>query len=432
MKRSSTQEVLVGLVVLGCLAGMISLIALSVGGPGFLSNRRTIDVIFKDGQGVRVGSAVQIAGLTSGRVEGVDLVDIDGSLRARVRLTIPESLAIKLKQDVKIAIKSSLTGQTMVNIINSGASHMELVAGQVVVGTETSFFDPIMEQVGLGPGERNNISHMIGEVRKNVDLLMPKVQATVTALEETTTGLKQTSAAIRPNVETTIAQLQQTVNKLQGVLPQVDTSLKKVDHMVTTADTLLTAAGPDVREAVAGARGLMLNADQLMAEQRPNIARTVTNLENTRIRADRVLYQAELLSGQGVDMVNKSKANIERTVSNVRDATDWGDKLVQKIYSNPFYLSPFYKPTAQDIQAHAYFDSAQAVIVGAKELHDTVKTLETLRAAARTQEEAQAIDQLYAKASGMSEKLNQTMSKMADGLQPAAMNPNQGRQGLRR
>ena len=320
----------------------------------------------------------------------------------------------------------------MVNIINSGASHMELVAGQVVVGTETSFFDPIMEQVGLGPGERNNISHMIGEVRKNVDLLMPKVQATVTALEETTNGLKQTSAAIRPNVETTIAQLQQTVNKLQGVLPQVDTSLKKVDHMVTTADTLLTAAGPDVREAVAGARGLMLNADQLMAEQRPNIARTVTNLENTRIRADRVLYQAELLSGQGVDMVNKSKANIERTVSNVRDATDWGDKLVQKIYSNPFYLSPFYKPTAQDIQAHAYFDSAQAVIVGAKELHDTVKTLETLRSAARTQEEAQAIDQLYAKASGMSEKLNQTMSKMADGLQPAAMNPNQGRQGLRR
>jgi hypothetical protein len=32
----------------------------------------------------------------------------------------------------------------------------------------------------------------------------------------------------------------------------------------------------------------------------------------------------------------------------------------------------------------------------------------------------------------MSEKLNQTMSKMADGLQPASVNPNQGRQGLRR
>lgn len=432
MRRSSTQEVLVGVVVLACLAGMVSLVALAVGGPGFLANRRTIDVIFKDGQGVRVGSAVQIAGLTSGRVEGVDLVDIEGVLKARVRMTIPESLASKLKQDVKIAIKSTLTGQTMVNIINSGVSHMELVPGQLVVGTETSFFDPIMEQVGLGPGERNNISHMIAEARRNVDLLMPRIQATVAALEETTNGLKQTSTNMRPNVEATVAQLQQTVAKLQGVLPQVDASLKKVDHMVTTADTLLTEAGPDVREAVAGARGLMLNADQLMAEQRPNIARTVTNLENTRIRADRVLYQAEMLTGQGVDVMNKSKANIERTAANVRDATEWGDKLVQKIYSNPFYLSPFYKPTAQDVQAHAYFDSAQAVIVGAKELHDTVKTLETLRASARTQEEAQAVDQLYAKAAGMSEKLNQTMSRMADGLQPASMSPAQGRQGLRR
>jgi len=431
MKRSSTQEILVGLVVLACLGGMVSLVALAVGGPGFLANRRTIDVIFKDGQGVRVGSAVQIAGLTSGRVEGVDLVEIDGHLRARVRMTIPESLAGKLKQDVKIAIKASLTGQTMVNIISSGSSAMELVPGQVVVGTETSFFDPIMEQIGLGPGERHNISHMIAEVRKSLDALLPRVEASVASLEETAGTLKDTTATVRPNVERTVAQLEQSVTKIQEVFPKVDASLAKVDHFVSTADTLLSESGPDVREAVAGARGLLINADQLLAEQRPNIAKTVSNLDNTRIRADRVLYQAEILTSQGVDVMNKSKANIERTAANVRDATDWGDKLVQKIYSNPFYLSPFYKPTAQDIQAHAYFDSAQAVIVGAKELHDTVKTLETMRAAARTQEEAAAIDQLYAKAAGMSEKLNQTMSRMADGLQPASMPPQQGR-GLRR
>jgi phospholipid/cholesterol/gamma-HCH transport system substrate-binding protein len=431
MKRSSTQEILVGLVVLACLGGMISLVAMAVGGPGFLSNRRTIDVVFKDGQGVRIGSAVQIAGLTSGRVEGVDLVQDNGVLKARVRITIPESLAEMLKQDVKIAIKATLTGQTMVNIISSGASTLELVPGQVVVGTETSFFDPIMEQIGLGPGERHNISHMIGEVRKTMDTVLPQVAASMASLESTAGTLKETTNVVRPNVEQTIAQLQQSVERLQQVFPKVDASLAKVDHFVTTADTLLSESGPDVREAVAGARGLLLNADQLMAEQRPNIAKTVAGLENTRIRADRVLYQAELLTTQGVDVMNKSKANIERTASNVRDATDWGDKLVQKIYSNPFYLSPFYKPTAQDLQAHAYFDSAQAVIVGAKELHDTVKTLETLRASARTQEEAAAVDQLYAKAAGMSEKLNQTMSRMADGLQPASM-PAQGRQGLRR
>ncbi|MFM7590556.1 MAG: MlaD family protein, partial [Isosphaeraceae bacterium] len=232
MKRSSTQEILVGVVVLACLGGMISLVALAAGGPGFLAQRRTIDVIFKDGQGVRVGSAVQIAGLTSGRVEGVDLVEIDGTLKARVRMTIPESLASKLKQDVKISIKSTLTGQTMLNIISSGNSKMELVAGQVVVGTETSLFDPILEQVGLGPGERNNISHMISEVRRTMDQLLPKVQATVAALEETTNGLKATSDAVRPNVESSVAQVNQTINRLQTLIPQVDASLKKVDHFV--------------------------------------------------------------------------------------------------------------------------------------------------------------------------------------------------------
>ena len=34
----------------------------------------------------------------------------------------------------------------------------------------------------------------------------------------------------------------------------------------------------------------------------------------------------------------------------MRDATDWGDKLVQKIYANPFVLSPFYKPTPEDAE----------------------------------------------------------------------------------
>ena len=37
----------------------------------------------------------------------------------------------------------------------------------------------------------------------------------------------------------------------------------------------------------------------------------------------------------------RSRAEIERSVTNVRDATDWGNKLVQKIYTNPFVLESF-------------------------------------------------------------------------------------------
>ena len=41
-----------------------------------------------------------------------------------------------------------------VNILSTGRSAVALVPGQSIPGVETSFFDPIIEQVGLGPVER--------------------------------------------------------------------------------------------------------------------------------------------------------------------------------------------------------------------------------------------------------------------------------------
>ena len=81
-----------------------------------------------------------------------------------------------------------------------------------------------------------------------------------------------------------------------------------------------------------------------MAKDRVKVEQLLDGLDMTRARADRVLYQADQIAGQGVQILARSRAEIERSVTNVRDATDWGNKLVQKIYTNPFVLSPFYKP----------------------------------------------------------------------------------------
>ena len=84
--------------------------------------RRTIDVVFHDGQGIRVGCPVRVAGLDAGRVVDVDLTEIDETLWARVRISLPSALANKLKQDAKITIQASLAGQSRVNIVSSGRS----------------------------------------------------------------------------------------------------------------------------------------------------------------------------------------------------------------------------------------------------------------------------------------------------------------------
>ncbi|MBV8075482.1 MAG: MCE family protein, partial [Planctomycetaceae bacterium] len=113
--RASGREVLVGGVIVAALAGLLGLLGLAGGGPGFLSAQRTVDVIFRDGEGLRVGSPVRIAGLDAGRVVDIDLTEVEGTLRARVKVALPTSLASKLKQDVKITVQASLAGQSRVN-----------------------------------------------------------------------------------------------------------------------------------------------------------------------------------------------------------------------------------------------------------------------------------------------------------------------------
>src|SRR5690348_14053005 len=118
--RASIREISVGLIVIVALAGLIGLVSLASDGPGFLAPQRTIDVIFRDGQGIRVGSPVRVAGLDTGNVVDLDLVEVGGTLRARVRISLPANLVKKLRQDVKVAIQPALTGMSHVNIVSTG------------------------------------------------------------------------------------------------------------------------------------------------------------------------------------------------------------------------------------------------------------------------------------------------------------------------
>ena len=102
--RSTAREFWVGLIVIVAVAGLIALTSMASDGPGFLAPQRTVDVVFRDAQGIRIGSSVRVAGLDTGNVVDVDLVEVEGTLRARVRISLPSALVKKLRQDVKVSI----------------------------------------------------------------------------------------------------------------------------------------------------------------------------------------------------------------------------------------------------------------------------------------------------------------------------------------
>jgi phospholipid/cholesterol/gamma-HCH transport system substrate-binding protein len=413
---TSSRDVLVGLVVAVAIAGLLGLLTLAGGGPAFLAQRRTIEVIFRDGQGLRVGSPVRIASIDAGRVVDIDLIEYEGSLRVRVRLSLPTRLARKLRQDVKVAIQPSLTGLSRVNIVSSGRSTVFLAANQVVQGVESSFFDPILEQVGLGPAERSHLSHSIAEVRKTIDATTPRLREIVTTLQETASGVRDSAEAVRPAVEATAVHIQDLSKRVSSSAPKIDSALARLESLTAQADGLITENRTNLAAVLANVRDLTATIQDLSLQNRAKVERLIEGAELTRARADRVLYQVDILAGQGVEMMTRNRVNMERTISNVKDATDWADKLVQKIYANPFVISPFYKPTPEDMRVLKVYDTAQVFTKGAQELNDLMKTLDALKARPQTPAQQQDIAQIERIILAVTERLNQTSQLLAEGL----------------
>jgi len=420
--RATIRELLVGVVVVVALASLLGLVVMASAGPGFLTSRRTIQVVFRDGQGIRVGSPVRIAGIDSGRVTDVDLTEVDGFLVAKLTLSLPTKLAKKLRQDVKVTIQSSLSGQSRVNILSSGTSTVALVPGQVVQGIASTFFDPILEQVGLGPVERSHLSHTISEVRKTVDGINPKLQKILSTVQDTAVGFRESAETIRPVMVSSAEQVEELMKRIAAAGPKIEAALSRLDSITTQTDGLLTDNRPNIKASVASVRDLLATVQDIAAKDRVKVESLLDGFEVTRARADRVLYQSEILATNGAQIITKGRADIERTISNVRDATDWGNKLVQKIFANPFVLSPLYKPTPEDVRVQSVYDTAQVFTKGAQELHDLVKTLNAMQSKATTPQAQQEVAVIQQSIQAVTERLGQTSQLLAESLRPAARN----------
>jgi len=414
--RSSIREVWIGLLVIGALAALLGFVGLASDGPGFLAPQKTVNVVFRDGQGIRVGSPVRVAGLDAGNVVDLSLVEVEGSLRAQVKLSMPVSLLKKLKQDVKVTISPGLTGMSHVNVVASGKSDVALVPGQTITGVESSFFDPIIEQVGLGPQERNHLSHTIAEVRQTVDSVGPRLRQILASFEDASGNVKDMSDSLRPAVEATVGHVEDLTRRIGATSPRIEATITRLDVLTRLVELILSENRENLKTTVASVKDLTGSAKEIVVVNRPKVEKIIEGVDMLAARSNRVMYQADILASQGVQIMTKGRSEIERSITNVRDATDWADKLVQKIYTNPFVLSPFYKPSNEDLRVQTVYDTAQVFSKGAQELHDAAKTLEAMRARPTSPDQEQQIAKLQQQVLALTESLGVTSQSLAEGL----------------
>jgi phospholipid/cholesterol/gamma-HCH transport system substrate-binding protein len=426
--RFSAREIWVGLVVLVAIAGLIGLVGLASDGPGFLAPQRTIDVIFRDAQGVRVGSPVRVAGLDTGSVVDTDMVEVEGTLRAKVRISLPANLVKKLREDMKVTIQPALTGMSHVNIVSAGRTGALLAPGKLITGVETSLFDPIIEQVGLGPGERNDIKHMIAEIRQTVDAAGPRLRQFLASLDATSANMRDMTESIRPAIESTIGEVEDLAKRIRANTPRIESAIARVNEITGQVHGIVAENRENVRQTMASVRDLTATMTDVLSKDRLKVERLLDGLDVMRARSERVLYQADQIAGQFAGILNRGRTEIQRSVTNVRDATDWGNKLVQKIYANPFVLSPFYKPNHEDLRIQGVYDTALVFTHGAQELTDAAKTLETLALRTNDPQQQQEIHQLQKRVLVLTNQLAVTSQQLNESLKQAAG----GRERMRR
>jgi phospholipid/cholesterol/gamma-HCH transport system substrate-binding protein len=413
-------EVWIGFLVIGALVGLLALVGLASDGPGFLAPQKTINVVFRDGQGIRVGSPVRIAGLDAGNVVDLSLVEVEGALRAQVKLSLPAHLLKKLRQDVKVTIVPGLTGMSHVNVVASGRSDVALVAGQTIQGVESSFFDPIIEQVGLGPQERSDISHSISEVRQTIDSVGPRLRQILASFEDASGNVRDMSDSLRPAVEATVGHVEDLTRRIGASSPRIEATITRLDVLTRMVELILAENRENVKLTLDSVKDLTGSAKDVVKVNRPKVEHVIEGVDMLTARTNRVMYQADLLTTQGVQIVTSGRSEIERSISNVRDATDWADKLVQKIYTNPFVLSPFYKPSNEDLRVQTVYDTAQVFSKGAQELHDAAKTLDAMQARSNTPEQQQEVARLQQQVLALTESLGKTSQSLAEGLKRPA------------
>ena len=301
--RTSIRDVVVGLLVIAALVGFLGLMHVASDGPGFLAPQKTIDVVFRDGQGIRVGSPVRVAGLDAGQRRRPRPGRGRGDACGRGSGSrCPTSLVKKLRQDVKITIKPGLTGHEprehrLVGQVGrrAGARAVD-PGGRVLVlrpdpragRARPGRAEPPEPHDRRGPADGRPVGPRVRQMLRHVP-------------GDDRATCKDMSDAIRPAVESTVGHVEDLSRRISASTPKIEATLARleIDHAAGgRAD-----ARREPRRTPGQPRHRPRPDGHAQRRRRPRTGSRSrgcsTGSTCTRARGDRVLYQADSSPARG-------------------------------------------------------------------------------------------------------------------------------------
>jgi phospholipid/cholesterol/gamma-HCH transport system substrate-binding protein len=234
---------------------------------GFLTGRYTVHAIFADAAGVQVGDRVSVAGLTAGRVNGVN---VEGG---HVVMDLGVDNKVKLTRDTTADIKiETLLGRRSVELVD-GSSSKPLEDGQYIPLSSTST-----------PVDITNLNDV------SVNLLNKSHPGALNALLKEVTRITSGKAT----------QIRTIITGLQRITTAVDERRVQLGQLLDALRTVSTTLG---------------GRDQTLVSLVDNLNVVLSNLAQRQQALAELLRSTDTASHQTADLVSRNRTVLNSTLN---------------------------------------------------------------------------------------------------------------------
>jgi len=269
-------------------------------------------------------------------------------------------------------------------------------------GTSPSqFASDFAEEAGIGAAQRAQVQAIIRNVQHLTEAIagdMPEDRLTERArrLSRTLASLNQASDRIaalgealagdRPveelpdraaEVAAVVKELGPTLRGVQRTLDEAKRLLAdnrpRIDEALQGIASLVEDNAPVLRDAIAAGRDAFVNAEEITAAIRE---KTITRLDSVLAKADDAMGDVRSSMAELEEMVVAQRPVMEKTIANLRLASDQFKLASIEIRRAPWRL--LYEPKEKELETENLYDSARSFALAASNLESTASSMQAM------------------------------------------------------
>lgn len=333
-------------------------------GVGPTQQRTVAFKLTDDLGGLQIGDEVRLGGFKVGIVRDIHPDDVDGP-NPRLLVTISLPSAYVLHQNAQIAVQTTLTGTTALNITSTGSGP---AAGDVALTGQPDPKSALFASLGsMGPRLEETINHINTQT-------VPKVNQTLDTM-------KTLVAHADSQVDPIVARYNKVADNASSAAGQVNDLLGDTKPDLRGTIKNLNAATGTVKDKLPG---LMDHVTEVIAK----VNTSLTTAQAALLDVQKTAANAKEITATIRQVVVDNQGKLDGIISGLKTTSDNLKEASLELRHSPWRL--LYKPTPDEAANLNLYDSAREFASGAESLSDASTALrDTMRDPKASREQIQ-------------------------------------------